>query len=203
MTCADLEILLCDYLDATLDSGQKLELERHLYACSACMEMWRDVSGAVTFMERAAVVEPPAELLTRILHEIPSGRFRAEGQQSKWRRLLTGWMRPLLQPRYVMGMAMTILSFSMLARFAGIDARQLRPSDLDPVKIWIAVDDRAHRTWDRGMKYYENLKLVVEIQSRIKEWAEMDQSAARRSANKQSETSGTGKAPSTERRDKK
>ncbi len=73
-----------------------------------------------------------------------------------------------------MGMAMTVLSFSMLARFAGIEPRQLRPSDLDPVKIWIAVDDRAHRAWDKTVKYYENLKLVIEVQSRLKEWTEQD-----------------------------
>jgi len=75
-----------------------------------------------------------------------------------------------------MGMAMTVLSFSMLARFAGIEPRQLKPSDLDPVKIWMAVDDRAHRGWDRTVKYYENLKLVIEIQSRLKDWTEQDSS---------------------------
>jgi hypothetical protein len=32
-----------------------------------------------------------------------------------------------------MGMAMTVLSLSMLARFAGINVRQLSVADLDPV----------------------------------------------------------------------
>jgi len=73
-----------------------------------------------------------------------------------------------------MGMAMTVLSFSMLARFAGIEPRQLKPSDLDPVKIWMAVDDRAHRAWDKTVKYYENLKLVIQFQARLKEWSEQD-----------------------------
>ena len=67
-----------------------------------------------------------------------------------------------------MGMAMTILSFSMLARFAHIEPRQLRPSDLDPVKVWQGIDDHSHRVYDRAMKYYDNLRLVIEIQSRLK-----------------------------------
>jgi hypothetical protein len=69
-----------------------------------------------------------------------------------------------------MGMAMTILSFSMLARFAHIEPRQLRPSDLDPVKVWQGIDDHSHRVYDRAMKYYDNLRLVIEIQSRLQEW---------------------------------
>ena len=71
---------------------------------------------------------------------------------------------------------MTILSFSMLARFAHIEPRQLRPSDLDPVKVWQGIDDHSHRVYDRAMKYYDNLRLVIEIQSRLKEWTDQDPS---------------------------
>jgi hypothetical protein len=135
------------------------------------------------FIGRAAEVTPPAELMTRILHYAPSGRrARAEERVSSspsWaKRLFGGFVQNVLQPRYVMGMAMTILSFSMLARFAHIEPRQLRPSDLDPVKVWQGIDDRSHRVWDRTMKYYDNLKLVIEIQSRLKEWTDQDPGAA-------------------------
>jgi len=169
MTCAELEILLCDYLDGTLPGEQKSVVETHLAGCQSCSELFQDVSGAVGFMERAAVIEPPPELLTRIMHEIPYVR------QPWWRRIFGGWVESILQPRYVMSMAMTLVSFSMVARYAGVNVRQLRPADLDPVKIWVSVDDRAHRAWDRGMKYYENLRWVLEIQSRLKEWSEQDQ----------------------------
>jgi Putative zinc-finger len=169
MNCADFEILLCDYLDGTLSQERRNDLERHIETCALCAELTADVRSAVSLVERAAAVEPPAELLTRILHIIPGNN--AAGKRPWWRRR---WIEPILQPRYAMGMAMTVLSFSMLARFAGIEPRQLKPSDLDPVKIWITVDDRAHRAWDKTVKYYENLKLVIEVQSRLKEWTEQD-----------------------------
>jgi len=73
----------------------------------------------------------------------------------------------------------------MLARFTGIQPRQLRPSDLDPVKIWASVDDRAHRVWDRAVKYYDNMRLVIEVQSRLKEWSEQDQEQKRPPAGQQ------------------
>jgi hypothetical protein len=81
-----------------------------------------------------------------------------------------------------MGMAMTILSFSMLARFAHIEPRQLRPSDLDPVKVWQGIDDHSHRVYDRAMKYYDNLRLVIEIQSRLREWSDQEPAGQQRGA---------------------
>ena len=171
MNCAELELLLCDYVDGDLRGNRKTAFEEHLAGCAGCTELYQDVTGAVGFMERAAVVNPPAELLTRILHERP-----ASLRQPWWRRSFTGRIfDSVLQPRYMMGMAMTVLSFSMIAKFAGIQPRQLRSSDLDPVKIYLAVDGRAHRTWDRTMKYYENLRWVLELQSRLKEWTDQEQ----------------------------
>ena len=179
MNCAELESLLCDCVDGVLHGSRKTEFEGHLAVCAACTELFEDVTGAVDFMERAAVVEPPAELLTRILHVRPPSV-----RQTWWRRSVAGQVfgtrfeslfDAVLQPRYMMGMAMTVLSFSMIARFAGIQPRQLSPADLDPAKIYMAADGRMHRTWDRTMKYYENLRWVLELQSRMKEWTDQEQ----------------------------
>ena len=198
MTCAELEILLCDYVDGTLRGEERTVLEGHLAQCSACSELAKDVTGITAFIETVAPAEPPAELLTRILHVMPSARPAAE-KKSWWRNLLGGWLHSVLQPRYVMGMAMTVLSFSMIAKFAHIEPRQLRPADLDPVKIWAGIDDSTHRMWDRAMKYYDNLRLVIEIQSRLKEWTDQEQaqntSPARKPGDNQIE--GSKKAESS------
>ncbi|HYL36337.1 MAG TPA: zf-HC2 domain-containing protein [Bryobacteraceae bacterium] len=175
MTCAELEILLCDYLDGTLRPAERTALESHLAGCSACAELAKEVAAVAAFIETVAVAQPPAELLTRILHEVPAGRQVAAERKSWWRRLAGGWIEGVLQPRYAMGMAMTVLSLAMLARFAHIEPRPLRASDLDPVKAWQTIDDRTHRVWDRAMKYYDNLRLVIEIQSRLKEWTDEEQ----------------------------
>lgn len=188
MTCADLEILLCDYVDGTLHGTQKSAVEEHLKECATCAELARDCAGAVAFMERAAEVEPPAELVTRILFEVSSGRGGVSLRPTWIRRFFGKWLEPILQPRWAMGMAMTVLSFAMMGRFAGVEVRQLKPSDLDPVKIWVALDDRAHRTWERGVKYYQSIRLVFEIQTRLKEWG--DQADAERGGQVQTPAPG-------------
>src|SRR5271168_3962812 len=119
MTCAEFDLLLCDHLDGILRGDEKAAFELHRSTCVSCAEYAGEAASAVNFIERAAVVEPPPELLTRILHEAPQG---ASGEKRNWvQRIFGGFFESVLQPRYAMGMAMTILSFSMVARFAGVD----------------------------------------------------------------------------------
>jgi len=170
VNCADVEILLADYVDGTLRGDAASALEAHLADCAACAELARDSAGAVAFMERAAVVEAPPELVTRILYEITAGPSHAVIKPSWARRLFGRWLESILQPRFAMGMAMTVLSFAMIGQFTHV--RQLTPADLDPVKVWTAAEDRVVRWYNRGVKYYDSLRVVYEIQTRLKEWAD-------------------------------
>ena len=113
MTCAEFEILFCDYVDGLLREPEKTALEVHLGACTACAELAQEVRGAVAFIGRAEKVEPPAELVTRILHDIPTVRLKPE-RRSWFRKFFGGIKDAVLQPRFAMGVAMTLLSIPML-----------------------------------------------------------------------------------------
>ncbi|MDX2181049.1 MAG: zf-HC2 domain-containing protein [Bryobacteraceae bacterium] len=170
LNCADIELLLSDYVDSTLDRETRAAFERHLPECPACAETLAAVQEAMDFTGRCAAIEPPPELITRIMHELPVAR-----KEARRTRGVSGWfsrlLQPVLQPRFAMGMAMTILSFSMLGRATG-PLKPIRPADLDPAKVWASIDDQAHRVWNNAVKYYESLKFVYEIQTRLREWSE-------------------------------
>ena len=170
MTCAELEILICDYVDGTLSPDVRADVQRHLDACPACAELARDSAEAVAFMQRAADVEPPPELITKILFEAPwtKVKSRRAGLFGGLRR----WLDPIVQPRVVMGALMTLLSFSMLARY--VPMRQIKASDLRPATVWATIDDGAQRAWARTVKYYENLKVVYQIQALLREWQQQE-----------------------------
>jgi len=178
MNCADVEILLADYVDGAIRGEEKSAFEQHLAQCAECAELARDAAGAVAFMERVSGVEAPPELVTRILFEITDGPSRAAVKPSWTRRIFGKWLSPILEPRFTMGLAMTILSFVMLGRLSGIEVRQLKPSDLDPVKVWAAAEDKVSRAWERTMKYYENLRVVFEIQTKLREWTDQSEANA-------------------------
>jgi hypothetical protein len=182
MTCGELEILLADYLDGAATAAETREVEAHLATCGACAELARDSRLAMAFMERAADVELPAYLPARILTETESGRHGRLGSPRGIRRWLQRAFAPLLQPRLVMGMALTMFSFTVMARWTGISLRQLQPSDMEPAKIWASLDDRANRAWERSVKFYENLKIVYEIQSRLRDWNEQQEEEERNAA---------------------
>jgi len=167
MNCSDLETLLCDYVDGTLSPREKAEVERHLAACATCAETARDAAAAVAFMEKAAGIEPPPELITRILFELPLSHGRPAGERRGLGVALGRLLGSVFQPRFAMGMAMTILSFSMIGRFAGIDVRQLSVKDLDPDRVWQSVDNRIERGWERAVKFYESLRLFYELRARF------------------------------------
>ncbi|HTS25247.1 MAG TPA: anti-sigma factor [Bryobacteraceae bacterium] len=171
MNCADLEILICDYVDGTLSSDRKAEVERHLAECPACAELARDSAAAVQFMDRAADVEPPPELVTRILFDAPWSKGKAKSKLRVWTMAI---LSPFLQPKYAMGMAMTILSLSMLAKFVA-PVRQPKLSDLRPSLVWAGLEDRAIRAWARTVKFYDNLKVVYQIQTTLREWQQQDE----------------------------
>ncbi len=86
MTCAEFEILLCGYVDGTLRPEEKTALEEHLSGCAACTQLADDVTGVTAFFERVPQPEPPAELMTRILHHAPmagsGGRTASERSAS-------------------------------------------------------------------------------------------------------------------------
>ena len=78
-----------------------------------------------------------------------------------------GWIRPLfqpiLQPRFVMGMAMTAVSFSMMT-FYGKQALD-RWEDSGPAPIVESVTSGAEAVWDQAIRVYEAAETMYEFQS--------------------------------------
>ena len=170
MNCAEFESTLADYVDDTLDASGRASLERHASLCAGCRELLEEVTGVATLLRRVADIEPPPTLITRIAYQAPLGRTREPYErQGLLSRLVSKWLQPVLQPRLVMGMAMTVLSFAMLERCTGVKVQNIQAADLSPVRVWGGVEDRAVRLKDRVVKSYENLRVVYEIETRLKD----------------------------------
>jgi hypothetical protein len=191
-SCADFEVLLSDYLDGTLSAAVREDMDRHMAVCPACAEMFEDAKAAVTFMGGVRAVIPPPDLITRIVYQAPTGPVRDPLQRQGFLSTAIGkWFQPVLQPRFAMGMAMTILSFAMLERCTGIQVQHIKPSDLSPVHVWDGFQDRVLRTKDRAVKYYENLLVVYDIESRLRELREDNPPASQQDGQTQGKASSS------------
>lgn len=176
MDCAQFEVLLADAVDGVLAPELRAAFEEHRKSCRACASLAEDVMSAVDFMDRAADVEPPPVLMTKILHATNSGwELTLHGKG------LRGWINrtfaPVLQPRFVLGAVMTIMSATMLTECAGLPKHTLTAQDMDPIRIVASLENRAERVWDRAMKSYESMRLVYEVRNQLSEWSQQQKEA--------------------------
>ena len=165
MNCNDIEILLADYVDRSLAANEMSAVAAHLSECAACRELAQDATLAVTFMGRAESVDAaPSDLVNRILFDVTSNDGHGLGKPRLSRRLFGKWLRPVIEPRLVMGMAMAALSLGMMLNFVPAER-------LSPVGLWSATEDRIARLWDNSVKFSQSVPVVVQVQSRYQEWA--------------------------------
>lgn len=178
MHCAEFESILADYIDGTLGKAESAALEQHASSCAVCGAFMADVRGAVAFLKRVDEVAAPPALVTRIAYQVPIGRTRHPLERQGWlSRIHSKLLQPILQPRWAMGMAMTVLSFAMLERCTGVRVQHVQPADLNPVRVWAGVEDKALRVKDRAVKYYENLRFVYEIETRLRDFEEQQEAS--------------------------
>jgi hypothetical protein len=177
MQCAEFDALLSEALDQKL-SGQKLEsFQAHSRVCPVCGPLLAEAQEGRRWLKSMAEVEPPSNLVHNILvatigRESAAIKATAKPKVS-WSDVVTGWLRPTFapvfavarQPRFVMSFGMAFFSISVALSMAGVKVSDLRQVDLRPT----AIKRTYYETYGRVVKSYENIRLVYEIESRVRE----------------------------------
>ena len=178
MQCAEFDALLIEALDATL-TGPKLEsFQAHVRVCAVCGPLFAEADGGRRWLKSLTAVEPPANLVHNILvattgYESKRVDVRAKADGS-WADAITGWLRPVFapvlsvsrQPRFAMSFGMAFFSLSISLSLAGVKVSDVRHVDLRPS----AIKHTYYETTGRAVKYYENIRFVYEIESRVREF---------------------------------
>jgi hypothetical protein len=74
-----------------------------------------------------------------------------------------------MNPRLMMTAAMAFFSIALTLNLAGIKLTQLRPADFQPSRLRANLTRQYYSTNEQVMKYYENLRVVYEMESRVRE----------------------------------
>src|SRR5689334_1206733 len=177
MQCGEFDALLNEALDGTL-TGPKLEaFQAHARVCAACGPLLAEADAGQRWLKSLSEVEPPANLMHNILvattgHDSKRAAVRATTDTS-WAHKLTAWLRPVFapvlavsrQPRFAMSFGMAFFSLSVSLSLAGVKVSDVRHVDLRPS----AIKRTYYETSGRVVKYYENIRFVYEIESRVQE----------------------------------
>jgi len=178
MQCAEFDALLSDALDHVL-TGPKLEtFQAHAQTCLVCGLLLKEAAAGQRWLKSLEDVEPPAHLVQNILvatSGLETNRFNAviPRRSTWWERLTAAIVAPVLgvvrQPRFAMSFGMAFFSLSLSLSVAGVKMSTLRSLDLRPS----AIKRTYYETSGRVVKYYENIRFVYEIESRMREFKRM------------------------------
>ena len=182
MHCADFDARLADLLDSAMTGAELEAFRAHAEACVECGPLFTQAKAGMDWMKALPEVEPPATLVHNILAATTFAERKSSApalvshQPSWWRRAadrvspnLAPALAGLMQPRLAMTAAMAFFSISMLMNVAGITWKDLKHLDLRPSAISTSASIQYHETTAKVVKYYENIRLFYEFETRVRE----------------------------------
>jgi Putative zinc-finger len=217
LRCDEWENLLVDALDGRLTAADQAAFNRHHSECTLCAQMLKETQQGKAWLQYlTAEPEPPADLLKNILART-SGRSLpgvvtgmepglpapAPTARPAWRRVaprVFPVVRQALEPRLLMTAAMAFFSIALTLNLTGIKISEIRASDLTPSRLRATATRQFYSTNEQVMKYYANLRLVYEMEARVRELrrsTEAEPTPAPREAPKRTPRDGTGTPSST------
>jgi hypothetical protein len=183
LRCDEWEDMLADALDEVLPAADAAAFDHHHRECVLCAQMLKENQQGRAWMRYLAPEpEVPADLLQKILARtsgqpgiaIPAAPVPA---LPAWRRttLPTAFhaarqvTRQVLEPRLMMTVAMAFFSIALTLNLTGVNLSQIRAADLQPSRLRATLTRQYYSTNQQVTKYYENLRLVYEMEARVRE----------------------------------
>ncbi|HXZ29203.1 MAG TPA: zf-HC2 domain-containing protein [Terriglobales bacterium] len=175
--CSQFDALLAEAVEGTLAEAQRAAFQAHVAACPHCGPLFTEAQAGRRLLQALPEVEPPRNLVHNIL-AATSGREETQpAAQPGWIRRLWEPLAPVLgpawatvrQPRFAMSFGMAFFSVTLVLNLLGVKLSDLRPADLRPSALRFNAERALDETTARVTKYYENLRLVYELQSRVRD----------------------------------
>jgi hypothetical protein len=177
--CAEFEALLSEALDGDgqLSPARKESFEAHRRACGICGPLFADVQAGQGWLRSLEAVEPPVHLVHNILTATSGvvstrtatvgGRATPFGERmrERWDSFFSPVAAFVRQPRFVMSFGMIFFSFSLAMSAAGVKPKDVAKVSLRPSALRHTYNDAQIKV----VKYYDNIRFVYEIESKLRE----------------------------------
>jgi hypothetical protein len=178
MSCSEFDALLSQAIDGSLGGEKLASFEAHGRVCQLCGPLLHEAEAGRSWLKSLAEVEPPPELVTNILLRtsgLVSAQHHGAGklESAPWVSRLRDWAAvigsPIVgmarQPRFAMSFGMAFFTLSVTLSLAGVRLSDIRHMDLRPS----AVRRAYYETSGRVVKYYENIRFVYELETKVRD----------------------------------
>jgi hypothetical protein len=174
--CNEFELLLSDALDGVLSGAGLDRFQAHAHVCQACGPLLAEAEAGRNWLKGLTEVEPPASMVTNILASttgVDTQRLRVTARSlppriSWWEHVQASLFEPIWatvrQPRFAMSFGMAFFALSVGLTVAGVKPADLRNVSLRPS----AIRHTYYNTQARVVRYYDNIRLVYEVQAAVR-----------------------------------
>ena len=179
--CGQWETLLADALDGLLRPEDEATFSSHMAICPACTALFEEARRGREWLEFLSPdPELPEGLLDRILASTGPGQVAGYGLvagPSNEMPALQPWQRPgfmarvrrFAEPRLMMTAAMAFFSIALTLNLTGVKLSDMRFANLRPSAVRSFMERRLTMASTPIVRYYDHLRLVYEVQSRVRE----------------------------------
>jgi hypothetical protein len=180
LLCSEFDSLLSDALDGVLSGVQLDRFQAHARTCPACGPLFAEVEAGRNWLKELTEVEPPVSLVNNILSSttgVDTQRLQvnvsAPRSRVSWIEHAQAWVSEAVQPiwgtvrqpRFAMSFGMAFFALSVALSVIGVKPADLRSVNLRPA----AIRHTYYNTQARVVRYYENIRFVYELESRVRE----------------------------------
>src|SRR3954462_1253208 len=177
MDCSEFEALLADALDNAVAADARTAFDEHGRSCAVCGPMLAEALEGMLMVRGLAELEPPKNLMHNILAATSRKEATAEqiaeeaklGWMERLRRSMTPGVGGLLHSRFAMSFAMAFFSLSITLTLAGVKVTDVTNMVEHPSLLRKTVVLGYTNVEAKVTSYYENLRLVYQVQAKVRE----------------------------------
>lgn len=162
-TCDQVEARLIDYLDGLVPAAERAEFDKHVAQCVQCAPLLASVSQVLSTMHSMEQVEPPPRLIYSILDKTLGPRETVSGWQA-----IRNFLGGLASPKFAYGAASLLATLLITMGASGSFSSKPKLADFRPASMYHNLDRQLHLGYAKSVKYVSDLRVVYEIQSRLR-----------------------------------
>lgn len=143
-----------------MTAPERAEFEAHAHECADCGPLVASVRSLISEMQSVGPLEVPPQLIYSILDQTLGPR-----EQVTFWQFLGG----LATPKFAYGTASVMATLFILLSASCLSFRKPKLSDLNPSNVARNVNRQAHLSYAHMVKYVSDMRVVYEIQSRLRQ----------------------------------
>ena len=204
--CGQWETLLADAMDGLLRPEDEAIFSSHMAGCVNCTTLFEEARQGREWLEfLSPEPEVPAGLLDKLLAQTGPGQAAGMGLVTPagnvvpvtlvaQRQSVMARIRRFAEPRLLMTAAMAFFSIALTLNLTGVRLSRIHLSDLKPTSVKMYVERQFTTASTPIIRYYDHLRFVYELQSRVREMRRTTQNGSGNQDQDQKKPSNPGES---------